>query len=215
VKPGQSPPARAPEAPRAAHEVFGDRLGTAIAYADLLATAGVDRGLIGPREVDRLWERHLLNSAAISDAIPTGSAVLDVGSGAGLPGIPLSLSRPDLHVTLVEPLLRRTVFLTEVCDQLDLYDVDVRRSRAENMPRAQSDVVVARAVAPLARLLPWTMPLLRPGGRLVAMKGRSADQELADALPVLRRLRAREWEVRTLAATPGVEATRAVLVVAG
>lgn len=215
MKPGQSPPARAPEAPRAAHEVFGDRLGTAIAYADLLATAGVDRGLIGPREVDRLWERHLLNSAAISDAIPTGSAVLDVGSGAGLPGIPLSLSRPDLHVTLVEPLLRRTVFLTEVCDQLDLYDVDVRRSRAENMPRAQSDVVVARAVAPLARLLPWTMPLLRPGGRLVAMKGRSADQELADALPVLRRLRAREWEVRTLAATPGVEATRAVLVVAG
>lgn len=203
-----------PPAPVVAAEVFGVALAAAQTYADLLATEGVARGLIGPREVDRLWERHLLNCAAVSVAVPDGR-VLDVGSGAGLPGVPLALVRPELHITLVEPLLRRATFLGEVCEILGLTGVDVVRARAEQLPRREADVVVARAVAPLDRLAAWTLPLLRPGGRLVAMKGRAADDEVAGAVSVFRRLGARCWEVRDLVLPGGLEATRAVVVVAG
>ena len=215
MKQRQQPPAGAPDAPPVAATVFKDRLGTAVAYADLLATAGVERGLIGPREVAILWERHLLNSAAVADAIPVGAAVLDVGSGAGLPGIPLALARPDLRVTLVEPLLRRATFLTEVGHELAMDNVEVLRSRAEDLPRGQGEVIVARAVAPLSRLLPWTLPALRAGGLLVAMKGTAAEQEITAARATLEQLGARRWEVRTLTAGAGLEATRAVVVVAG
>lgn len=201
-------------APVGAAEVFGPALGAAQAYAHLLATEGVTRGLIGPREVDRLWERHLLNCAAVSPVVPDGR-VLDVGSGAGLPGVPLALVRPELPITLVEPLLRRATFLVEVRERLGLTNVDVVRARAEQLPRREADVVVARAVAPLERLAAWTLPLLRPGGLLVAMKGRSADDEVAGTVPGLRRLGARSWEVRDLLLPAGVEATRAVVVVAG
>jgi 16S rRNA (guanine527-N7)-methyltransferase len=186
-----------------------------VAYAEMLAGPGVERGLLGPRELERLWERHLLNSAAVAAAVPDGVGVLDVGSGAGLPGIPLALVRPDLRVTLVEPLLRRATFLGEACELLGLDRVDVRRARAEVLPRGAADVVVARAVAPLKRLLGWTLPLLRPGGRLVAMKGRSADAELDAAGATLARLGARSWDVRDLLLPGDLEATRAVVVVAG
>jgi 16S rRNA (guanine527-N7)-methyltransferase len=213
VKP--DPSVDAPQPPDAAADVFGPALPTAVAYADLLAGPGVERGLIGPREVQRLWHRHVLNSAAVSAAVPDRSRVLDVGSGAGLPGIPLSLARPDVTVRLVEPLLRRATFLVEVIEVLGLEHVDVVRSRAEDLPAGGADVVVARAVAPLDRLVGWTLPLLRPGGRLVALKGRSAGDELATAAGVLRRLGARSADVCDLGLPGGVEATRAVVVIAG
>lgn len=195
--------------------MFGSELPRAVAYASLLAGPGIERGLIGPRERERLWERHLINSVSVESLVPQGSEVLDIGSGAGLPGVPLALVRPDLQVTLVEPLLRRAVFLTEVCAELSLPNVSVVRSRAEQLPDACADVVVARAVAPLPRLAEWTLRLLRAGGLLVALKGRAGEQEVEQAEPVLRRLGARAWRVHLLETPAGVEATRAVVVVAG
>jgi 16S rRNA (guanine527-N7)-methyltransferase len=205
----------APDVPDEAHVVFGDRLQLAQIYADLLAGDGVTRGLLGPREVDRIWDRHLLNCAAVESCVPEQADCLDVGSGAGLPGIPLALARPDVSVRLVEPLLRRVNFLELVVDALGLDRVSVTRARAEALPAASADVVLARAVAPLERLVRWTLPLLTPGGRLVAMKGERAAEELASAEPVLRRLGAAGWEVSDLALPSGAVATRAVVVVAG
>jgi len=154
-------------------------------YADLLATDGVTRGLIGPREVERLWDRHILNSAVVAELIPPGNSVVDVGSGAGLPGIPLALVRADLQVTLLEPLLRRSDFLREAVQVLELADrVRVVRERAEDH-RDRYDTCVARAVAPMSRLAPWCLPLLRPGGQLLAMKGAAAEAEVTDATTAL------------------------------
>jgi 16S rRNA (guanine527-N7)-methyltransferase len=159
----------------------------AAAYAALLADAGVQRGLIGPREVPRLWERHLLNCAVITDLLPGGAHVCDVGSGAGLPGVVLALRRPDLQVTLIEPLLRRAAFLEEVVAQLDLGNVAVRRARAEDLSgEVRFDVVTSRAVAPLPRLLAWSLPLVGRHGCVLAMKGASADEEVAESAAVLR-----------------------------
>jgi len=174
------------QAPGASAEaVFGACLSQAVRYAELLCTVGVERGLLGPREVERIWSRHLLNSAAIAPLVPTKADVLDLGSGAGLPGIPLALARPDLHVTLVEPMARRVNFLLECLRGLDV-DVEVRRARAQELPPACASVVVARALAPLDRLLPLALPLLRPGGVLLAMKGRAAQEEVRAAEPMLR-----------------------------
>ena len=160
--------------------LFGDRLPAATAYAGLLAGPGTERGLLGPREVGRLWERHLLNCAAVGEAVPRGATVADLGSGAGLPGIPLALARPDLEVTLVEPLLRRSRFLAEVVDTLRLDRVEVVRSRGEELHgRRTFTVVTSRAVAPLERLLGWSVPLVEAGGSVVAMKGASASEEVA------------------------------------
>jgi 16S rRNA (guanine527-N7)-methyltransferase len=179
--------------PAIAGEVFGDRLPLAVRYAELLATWGVDRGLIGPREPERLWDRHLLNSAALAGAIPDGAVVLDIGSGAGLPGIPLALAEPRAHVILVEPMQRRVTFVRDVVAALGL-DLEVRAERAEDVARASADVVVARAVAPLVRLLPVTLPLLRPDGTLLALKGRSAAAEVEKAASILRKWpAARVW----------------------
>lgn len=160
--------AELPPAPEAARAVFGERLADAVRYAELLADAGVRRGLIGPREVPRLWERHLLNCAVLSDVVPEGVSVCDVGSGAGLPGIPLALTRPDLRITLLEPLLRRTIFLQEAVEELGLGNVTVARGRAEEVAGRLTpvDVVTARAVAPLDRLAGWGLPLLRPYGKM-------------------------------------------------
>ena len=146
-----------------------DRLPLAVAYADLLATEGVVRGLIGPREAPRLWDRHLLNCAVLGEAVPQDATVCDIGSGAGLPGLVLAIARPDLRVTLVEPLLRRTTFLEEVVSALSLPHVEVVRGRADDLHGVRTfDVVTSRAVAPLERLLQWSMPLVvprrRPGG---------------------------------------------------
>jgi 16S rRNA (guanine527-N7)-methyltransferase len=151
-----------------------------------LASRGIDHGLIGPREADRLWERHILNSAAIAPLIPEGSRVVDVGSGAGLPGIPLAILRPDLDVTLLEPLLRRTRFLEDTITELGLRGrVRVLRGRAEDQ-RERFDVVTARAVAPLTRLVPWCAPLLADDGAVLALKGSSAAEEVDAARDQLR-----------------------------
>ena len=150
-------------------------------YANWLATEGVVRGLIGPREVDRIWDRHLANCAALAELIATGSSVIDIGSGAGLPGLVVAIIRPDCQVTLVEPLLRRSEFLQEVATDLSLENVTVIRARAEQVKDRKASVVTARAVAPLERLLGWAMPLVAPGGELLAMKGSNAAQEIADA----------------------------------
>jgi 16S rRNA (guanine527-N7)-methyltransferase len=177
-----------PAVPASAAEVFGPALDRAVEYVRLLATDGAVRGLIGPREVPRLWDRHLLNSAAVAPLVPDRARVVDVGSGAGLPGIPLALARPDLTVALLEPLARRVTFLDEVVDRLRLTNVTVVRGRAEEGPARRelggADVVTARAVAPLEKLAGWCLPLLRPGGRLLALKGSTAAEELAAAGPL-------------------------------
>jgi 16S rRNA (guanine527-N7)-methyltransferase len=169
------------EPPPEAAKLFGERLGAAVHYAQILAGAGVERGLIGPREADRLWDRHLLNSAALAELLESGDRIADIGSGAGLPGIPLALARPDLRVTLIEPLLRRTDFLREVVDDLGL-DITVVRGRAEEQAVRQQvgemDAVVSRAVASLDKLTRWSMPLLRSGGRMLALKGERAVAEI-------------------------------------
>lgn len=182
--------AELPPAPAAAREFFGERLAEAVRYGELLADAGVRRGLIGPREVPRLWERHLLNCAVLSEAVPEGVTVCDVGSGAGLPGIPLALVRPDLRITLLEPLLRRTNFLQEVVELLGLDHVTVVRGRAEEVlgTLAPVQVVTARAVAPLDRLAGWGVPLLRPYGEMLALKGDTAEEELHGARAALQKL---------------------------
>jgi 16S rRNA (guanine527-N7)-methyltransferase len=166
----------------AAFTVFGDRLGRARIYRDMLAEAGVERGLIGPREADRLWERHILNCAVLAEAIPDDSTVVDIGSGAGLPGIPIALAGRSLRVTLVEPLERRFVFLEEAVEAIGV-DIEVIRGRAEERSVRDrvggADVVTSRAVAPLDRLARWSVPLIRPGGELIAIKGASATEEIA------------------------------------
>ncbi|OUD04814.1 16S rRNA (guanine(527)-N(7))-methyltransferase RsmG [Streptomyces swartbergensis] len=189
--------AELPPAPEQAREVFGDRFADAVRYAELLAEAGVQRGLIGPREVPRLWERHLLNCAVLSEVVPEGVTVCDVGSGAGLPGIPLALVREDLKITLLEPLLRRTNFLSEVVELLGLDHVTVVRGRAEEvMGKIQPvHVVTARAVAPLDRLAAWGIPLLRPYGQMLALKGDAAEDELKSASAALSKLGAVETSI--------------------
>jgi 16S rRNA (guanine527-N7)-methyltransferase len=173
-------------------EIFGPAAPLAIRYAELLAGSGVVRGLLGPREAAVVWSRHILNSAAIAPLIPTGLEVIDLGSGAGLPGIVLALARPDLTVTLVEPMARRCAFLTEVVAELGLPGVCVDRTRAEDAAgRLSADVVVARALAELRRLIPLALPLLRPRGELLAIKGRDAAQELTAAAGVLAQRDAR------------------------
>jgi 16S rRNA (guanine527-N7)-methyltransferase len=177
--------------------VFGVRIGLASTFAHELAGSAVERGLIGPREVPRLWERHLLNCAAVADLVPEGSSVGDVGSGAGLPGLVLAIVRPDLRVTLIEPLQRRVIWLAEVVDRLELRGlVTVLRSRAEDSPQRDFDVVTARAVASLDVLAGWCLPLVRSGGVMLALKGQSAADELARAEPTLRRSGACQWDVR-------------------
>ncbi len=176
-----------PSVPDVARGVFAsDRLDLAVRYTELLATEGVLRGLIGPREAPRLWDRHILNSAVLSEVVPEGASVCDIGSGAGLPGLVLAIARPDVHMTLVEPLLRRTTFLDEVVSELGLAHVDVVRARAEDLHGQQTfDVVTSRAVAPLERLLGWSMPLVSPEGALVAVKGHAVHEEIGSARDVL------------------------------
>lgn len=179
-----------PSVPDVAQRVFSDALPTVVAYADLLATQGIIRGLIGPREVPRLWDRHLLNCAVVTDVVEDGATVCDIGSGAGLPGLVMAIRRPDLQVTLVEPLLRRTNFLLEAVEALDLSNVEVRRARAEELHgSAVFDVVTSRAVAPLDRLSRWSLPLVRSGGSFLAMKGSSAESEIATAGKVIAKER--------------------------
>ena len=190
----------APSVPSLARRVFAsDRLPLAERYTELLATEGVVRGLIGPREAPRLWERHILNSAVLAEAVPEDATICDIGTGAGLPGLVLAIARPDVRITLVEPLLRRTTFLEEVVAELGLTHVSVRRGRAEDLHGSETfDVVTSRAVAPLERLLGWSMPLVAPTGAMIAMKGRSVTDEITEASPLLSRLRCGTPEVLEL-----------------
>ena len=184
-----------------AARVFGGRLALACDFARLLVTDGVVRGLIGPREAPRIWERHLINCAVMSEIIPIGASVVDVGSGAGLPGIVLAVARPDLSITLVEPLARRTAFLSEAVTTLGLEaTVRVVRGRAEDVvdgPPAGADVVTARAVAALDRLAGWCLPLAHTGGRLLALKGASAADEVAEHRSAIAALGGSDPVVRT------------------
>jgi 16S rRNA (guanine527-N7)-methyltransferase len=203
--------AKLPAPPPAAVDLFGSALPLVRRYGELLAGPGVERGLIGPREVDRLWERHLMNCAAVAEVVPQDAHVVDVGSGAGLPGLVLAAIRPDLRVTLLEPLLRRTVFLEECLDSLALDNAEVLRGRAEDWARRMgADVVTARAVAPMDRLVGWCLPLLRPSGRMLALKGEAAAEELATVAPTLAGLGARSWSVVEVGAVLGSAATRVI-----
>jgi 16S rRNA (guanine527-N7)-methyltransferase len=188
-----------------AEAAFGDRLLLAERYAGYLAVDGVTRGLVGPREADRVWERHLLNCAGLATVVEPAAAVVDVGSGAGLPGVVLALARPDVTVSLLEPLQRRVVFLAEVVQALGLDSVEVLRGRAEQAADwVRADVVTARAVAPLDRLAAWCLPLLRPGGRVLALRGASVVEELAEASAALDRLGVLpDRPVHTRAGAPG------------
>ncbi len=182
-----APPSVDP-APPGALRLFGSRVATATAFTELLASDGVVRGLIGPREVPRLWDRHVLNCGVVESLVPARARVLDVGSGAGLPGIVLAIARPDLDVTLVEPMQRRVTFLTEVVTRLRVSNVTVVAARAEALHGVRTaEVVTARALAPLSALLPLTLPLVAAGGALLAIKGRSAGEELRRAGRVLAR----------------------------
>lgn len=194
-----------PDLEAAATALFGAGLGAARRYATVLATTGVERGLLGPREVPRTWDRHVLNSAVAECAVEEGATVVDVGSGAGLPGIPLALARPDLRVVLLEPLLRRATFLGEVVEELELGSrVRVVRGRAEDgsvrRDVGDADVVTSRAVAPLARLAGWCLPLARVGGRVVALKGASAADEVERDRAAVVRAGGGEITVSTVAA---------------
>jgi 16S rRNA (guanine527-N7)-methyltransferase len=196
---------------------FGDSLAKAQRFVELLATDGVTRGLIGPRETSRLWDRHLLNCALVAELVPERGELVDIGSGAGLPGIVLAMLRPRLHVVLLEPLLRRSVFLEECVSALDLPNATVLRARAEEKAasRISADVATARAVAPLDRLVGWAAGLLRPGGQLLAIKGQSAAAELEAAGPVLSGLGVRSAEVLQAGHGRVVSATTIVRVVMG
>ncbi len=186
--------------PASATTVFGDRIDLARSYVRALAGDGVLRGLIGPRESARLWSRHVLNCAVVAPLIPDGARVVDVGSGAGLPGIPLAIARPDLRVDLVEPLERRTAFLTELVEDVRLSGCRVIRGRAHEVIDSVggADVVTSRAVAPLGKLVGWSAPLARPGGLLLALKGSSAAEEIERDAVELRRAGVVDVTVQTV-----------------
>lgn len=211
---GMSEPVAA--VPPAAQEIFGSNLPLAQRYAELLSTEALERGLIGPREVPRLWGRHLLNCAAMAELIEPSADLIDVGSGAGLPGIALAIARPDLTVLLVEPLLRRSSWLTDIVTRLGLGQVSVRRARAEELhSRVDAAYVTARAVAPMDRLVSWCLPLVRPGGELLAMKGATAGEELTAAADTIRRLGGVAWEVREVGPATLTDRTSVVQVRVG
>jgi 16S rRNA (guanine527-N7)-methyltransferase len=201
---GSPTPAERPPVHDAAAAIFGARFEIAERYAELLAGAGVERGLLGPREVDRLWERHLLNSAVVEELLDPGERVIDIGSGAGLPGIPLAIARPDLEIVLLEPMLRRSEFLTEAVAELGLAAEVVRGRAEEPWVREQfgaRDVAVSRAVAPLGKLTKWSMPLLRADGRMVAIKGERAPDEVEAHRRVMAASNAVDVRVVTCGAT--------------
>lgn len=194
-------------------EYFASHYQQAARYADLLAHEGVRRGLIGPGEVRRLWTRHILNSAAVAPYLPAAGTLVDVGSGAGLPGVVLAIMRPDLRTLLVDPMERRVAWLVEVVADLGL-TCEVVRARAEELHgQVTAEAVTARAVAPMCRLVPWTLPLLSQGGVLLAMKGGRAAEEVRAALPEVRRAGGGQPEILEVGTVEGADPTTLVRVV--
>lgn len=194
-------------------EYFGAAWPTVSRFAALLREQGELRGLLGPREQSRLWERHLLNSAAVVQHLPRTGVITDVGSGAGLPGIVVAAMLPEAEIVLIDPMERRTQWLEEVVAELGLSNVRVVRARAEELDGAlEADAVTARAVAAMDKLARWCLPLLRDGGTLVALKGRSAGDELEKAKYVLRKLGGDAGEVLDAPTIPGVDSTTVVRV---
>ena len=206
-----------PLVPPAAEMVFGDRLGLAEQFVALLATTGTTRGLIGPRERDRLWSRHVIGGALLRQWVPERATVIDVGSGAGLPGVPLAIARPDLRVECIEPLRRRTDWLQEAVDEVGLTSdghvgVGVHTGRAESLwGELSADVVTARAVASLEVLLEWTRPLIARGGSLVAIKGQRAEEEVDATRALLERLGCSAVRIETSDPVAGVDTLDATL----
>lgn len=185
--------------PNEAAKVFGESLPLAIKYAELLVRDGDLLGLIGPRELPKIWSRHILNSAVVSDLVNPGESVADVGSGAGLPGIPMAIRQPEAHFTLIEPMERRANWLSEVVvPTLKLTNVTVMRTRAEEAPVDSFDVVTARAVSALPKLLKMLVPLVAPGGRILALKGSKAADEISEARPLTKKLGLGEFEIVTV-----------------
>ena len=173
----------------AARSIFAERLPLAERFVEHLATSGIERGLLGPREVPRLWDRHVLNCGVVAELISPGARVADVGSGAGLPGLALAIARPDAAFVLIEPLERRVNWLREVTDDLGLDNVEIFRGRAEQaVGKFDVNIVTARAVSALSGLATLTMPLLKGSGEVLAIKGRSAGEEVQKAAKVIRRL---------------------------
>lgn len=202
-------------APEGGADHFGGvEWGRLVKFGELLEEQGELRGLIGPRELERLWSRHLLNSTAVAEFLSKGIHLADVGAGAGFPGMVLAIVRPDLKVDLIEPMERRTDWLRFVADELKISNVEVIRARAEDLPRGYAvDVVTARAVAALKKLIPWTLPLVRPGGRLVALKGARAETEIYEAEKQLLKYRAQSARTYDVEVWGTDEGTRVVEVV--
>ena len=181
--------------PEAAEAIFGPQIKLARAYAHKLAKDSDELGLLGPRELDKIWSRHILNSAVVAELVKPGGLVADVGSGAGLPGIPMAIAAPETDFVLIEPMDRRASWLQEVVDELDLQNVEVVRARAEEVKGGQFDVVTARAVAALDKLLRLCVPLLKPGGRVIALKGSKAPEEILEAKKLQKKLKIESFEI--------------------
>mgnify|MGYP001084771158 CR=1 FL=1 len=180
--------------PEIAKEIFGDRLGTAILYAEKLASDSDTLGLLGPRELDKLWSRHILNSAVVAERLQAADNVADIGSGAGLPGIPMAIARPDCRFTLVEPMERRSDWLKETSEYLGLTNIRVFRARGEDLD-PQFNVVTARAVASLPKLIRFAAPSLMPGGKILALKGAKAEEEIEEAKKLAKKFKLESFEV--------------------
>ena len=195
--------------PAEATAIFGDRIGLARAYAAALARDSDTLGLLGPRELERLWSRHVLNSAVVAELVPAGATVADVGSGAGLPGIPMAIAQPDAHFTLIEPMERRSDWLIQVCEEIGLTNVEVRRARAEEVGSVY-DIVTARAVSALPKLLRMTVDLTRAGGEILALKGSKAAEEVAEAQKIAKKLKISGFEILTVGAQHLAEPTTIV-----
>lgn len=181
--------------PAAAVAIFGDQIDQARSFAQTLANDSDELGLLGPRELDKLWSRHILNSAVVAELVRPGDKVADVGSGAGLPGIPMAIASPDAQFVLIEPMERRSSWMLEVVEDLGLENVRVLRSRAEDVSEQDFDIVTARAVAALDKLLKMCVPLLKPGGALIALKGSKAAEEITNSKKLEKKLGISSFEI--------------------